>query len=228
MKTLVLSILIMAALSSFYNPVKTDTDKGFMVKAAQNNMAEIDAAKLALQKSTSGSIKSFAQMMIEDHTAALNELKTLAQQKSVMLPDSTDDTHRLFAQRLMLVSGSSFDSAYMQAQVRDHVATIAVFQAEVSNGIDAQAKAYANKLLPKLQMHLQHAQNVAGNTGSMMNDMQHQNMQQNSNSNGSSNNNSSNSSNSSGNSYMQNNAGMDSSGSDSNSMSATKDSSQRR
>ncbi len=58
----------------------------------------------------------------------------------------------------MLVTGKSF--------VRDHVKTIALFQAEINNGLDAQTKAYASKLLPKLQMHLQHAQALASNMDS--------------------------------------------------------------
>lgn len=53
----------------------------------------------------------------------------------------------------------------MQSQVQDHIKKIAMFQAEANNGLDAQTKAYANKLLPKLQMHLQHAQSVAQNAG---------------------------------------------------------------
>ena len=48
---------------------------------------------------------------------------------------------------------------------KDHIETIALFQAETTNGMDAQTKAYATKLLPKLQMHLQHAQSLASNMG---------------------------------------------------------------
>lgn len=167
MKKTILSLVIVSALCSFHLRYKAETDKLFMVTATQNNLAEIDVARLALTQSASDSIKAFAQMMIDDHTAAQTELASLAQQKGVTLPDSTDATHRTFKQRLMLVSGNSFDSAYIQSQVKDHEQTIALFQAEVTNGTDVQVKDYANKLLPKLQMHLQHAQNLAGNMGGM-------------------------------------------------------------
>ena len=160
---------MLLALTSFHYPYKADADKAFMIKAAQGNFAEIDAAKLALAQSSSDSIKAFAQMMISDHTDAQTQLAALAQQQGVTLPDSTDDTHRLFAKRLMLVTGKTFDSAYMQSQVQDHIKTIALFQAEVSHGRNQQDKDFANKLLPKLQMHLQHAQTVAQNSMSGMN-----------------------------------------------------------
>ena len=161
MKKIILSLAITVALTSFHYPFKIEADKAFMIKATQGNLGEVDAAKLALQQSTSDSVKAFAQMMIDDHTSAQTELAAIAKNENVPLPDSTDDAHRMFKQRLMQVSGKTFDSAYMQAQVQDHVKTIAMFQAEAKNGLDAQTKAYANKLLPKLQMHLQHAQSVA-------------------------------------------------------------------
>lgn len=152
---------VMVALTSFRYPFTADADKAFMIKAAQSNIAEVDAAKLALQKTTSDSIRSFAQMMIDHHTMAQTQLSALAKEQNVTLPDSTDDEHRMFKQRLMLVTGTSFDSAYIQSQVRDHVKTIAMFQAEVSNGKNAQDKNFASTLLPQLQMHLQHAQSLA-------------------------------------------------------------------
>lgn len=165
MKKLIYLCTVLIALTSFHYPFKFETDKAFMIKATQNNLAEVDAAKLALTQSTSDSVKSFAQMMVDEHTNAQAELAALAQKQGVTLPDSTDDEHRMFKQRLVLASGNSFDSAYMQSQVKDHVKTIALFQAEITNGMDAQTKAYAAKLLPKLQMHLQHAQSIASNTG---------------------------------------------------------------
>jgi putative membrane protein len=161
MKNLILNLAIVMALSSFHYPYKAVPDKAFLIAAAQGNIAEIDAAKLALAQSASDSVKAFAQMMIADHTDAQTQLAALAQQQSVTLPDSADDAHRMFKQRLTMVTGKSFDSAYMQSQVQDHIKTVALFEQEIQNGLDQQDKDFASKLLPKLRMHLQHAQNVA-------------------------------------------------------------------
>ena len=167
MKKLIYAGCLFAALTSFKSPLAIDTDKGFMFKATQSNLAEVGVAKLALDKSTSDSVKSFAQMMIDDHTQAQAELAALASRQGVTLPDSTDDVHMMFKKRLMLASGSSFDSAYLQSQVKDHVATIALFQSEVNQGHNAECKAYASKLLPKLNMHLQHVQSMPMAAGGM-------------------------------------------------------------
>src|SRR5215204_6234316 len=58
----------------------------FWSKAAQGGMAEVELAKLALQKSTNADVKKFAQMMVTDHTKANDELKALAAKKNVTLP----------------------------------------------------------------------------------------------------------------------------------------------
>ena len=51
------------------------SDSAFAMKAAQANMAEVELGKLALQKAMSDDVKKFAQMMVDDHSKALDELK---------------------------------------------------------------------------------------------------------------------------------------------------------
>ncbi len=161
-KQIVSFIILVVAFSSFRSPVAADADKAFLIKVAQSNLAEIGAAKLALAQSTADSIKTFAQMMIDEHTKAQANLSALAQKQNVTLPDSTDVEHRMFSQRLQMLQGASFDSAYVQSQVRDHVKAIALFKAEKDNGKNAEDKAFATQLLPSLQMHLDHAYILAG------------------------------------------------------------------
>jgi putative membrane protein len=172
MKKTILNLFIIAALCSFNVPLKFSADNAFVIKAAQSNIAEIEAAKLALVKSTSDSVKTFAQRMIDDHTTALIELVTIAKQKSFAIPDSADDEHRMLKQRMMLISGKSFDSAYIKSQVKDHIQAVDLFRSEISNGTNEQVKAYAVKLLPKLQMHLEHVQHLASSYLQGMNQQQ--------------------------------------------------------
>ena len=150
MKRTIGTLCVVLALCAFIKP-QSAPDTTFMQKAAQGNMAEIDAANMALQKSTSDSIK------------ALNDLKALASSKGVTLPDSTDELHKTAAKQLAMQSGSAFDKTYLQGQVRDHQATIALFQEEAGHGQDADTKAFAAKLLPTLKMHLQHVTAITKN-----------------------------------------------------------------
>ena len=52
-------------------------DQSFAQKAMEANMAEIMMAKLALQKGASAKVKEFAQMMIDEHGSANDQLKAI-------------------------------------------------------------------------------------------------------------------------------------------------------
>jgi putative membrane protein len=142
----------------------TPTDvNGFMVRAAEGGMAEIEAGKMAATKAQNPEVKQFGQQMIADHTRANNELKTLAGKKNVTLPTDLDPMHKAMAQKLSGLSGAEFDKEYMRGQVEDHDRTVALFQAQADNGADPEAKALAAKTLPNLKMHLEMARKISGN-----------------------------------------------------------------
>ena len=46
------------------------TPQDFTTAAGSSDMFEIESSKMALKKSSSTSVKQFAEMMIKDHTAA--------------------------------------------------------------------------------------------------------------------------------------------------------------
>src|SRR5215469_6884782 len=53
-------------------------DRAFYEAFVQGGIAEIDAANLALQKSSNSMVKDFAAMMIKDHTSANERVKAFA------------------------------------------------------------------------------------------------------------------------------------------------------
>src|SRR5687767_11084679 len=53
-------------------------DRDFVREAAITGMAEINAGRMALDLSSDANVKKFAQMMIDDHTKAGNDLKAVA------------------------------------------------------------------------------------------------------------------------------------------------------
>jgi putative membrane protein len=134
---------------------------GFMTKAAEGGMAEVEAGKLAAAKAQNPEVKQFGQQMIADHTRSNNELKTAAGKKNVTLPTEPDAMHKAMAQKLSGLSGAEFDKEYMRGQIEDHERTIALFQAQADNGTDAEAKAMAAKTLPNLKMHLEMARKIS-------------------------------------------------------------------
>lgn len=142
-------------------------DSAMLKDIAEANMAEVATGKLALEKSASPEVKKFAQMMVDDHTNGLKEAQTLATAKSVDLPDEPNVKHKAAAKQLQALKADTFDSHYIkQAGVGDHKDTVALLKKTQSKAKDADLKALATKMLPIVQEHLKHAQQLATNAKS--------------------------------------------------------------
>lgn len=137
------------------NATSQSGDGDFMTKAAQGGMAEVSAGNMASTKAQSADVKAFAKKMIEDHTKANGELKAIATKKGVTLPTDVNAEQKATADKLSKLSGAEFDKEYVAAQVADHEKTVALFESEAKSGADAETKAFAEKTLPNLRMHLQ-------------------------------------------------------------------------
>ncbi|WP_303309509.1 DUF4142 domain-containing protein [Hymenobacter sp. BT730] len=129
------------------------TDEQFMMKADEGGHNEIGLSKLALEKGVTGEAKTYANKMVADHTKAGTELMAIAKKKNVKLPGDMDAEHKSIQDRLSKLSGKEFEKAYMDQMVIDHDKTVALFQSEINNGKDADAKAFASKTLPVIQQH---------------------------------------------------------------------------
>lgn len=137
-------------------------DAMFMRKAAAANMAEIQAGRIALEKSGNAQVRQLAQRIIDDHTKAGDQLMSIAQRKQVSLPTEPMPMQKQEADHLRSLSGSAFDNAYAQAMVKDHRDAIKLFGMESANGSDPDLKQFASTTLPALKMHLQMAEQAAG------------------------------------------------------------------
>ena len=133
------------------------SDQQMLEQLAQGNMAEIEAGKIALQKSQNAEVKSFAQQMIDDHTKGLQEVQSVAQAKGVTLPAEVDAKHKAMASKLDGLSGDAFDRTYLsQAGVNEHKKTHALVQKVQRNAKDADVKALGSRLEPTVAQHLTH------------------------------------------------------------------------
>lgn len=153
-------LLVCAALAqqNEANRMRQSADSTFIMKAAQGGMAEVELGKLAVQKASNDRVKQFGQQMVDDHSRAGDELKSLASSKGMTVPTTINAKDRATKKRLEGMQGADFDRAYMQDMVNDHQQDIADFQKEADHGSDPDVKAWAAKTLPTLQHHLQMAQ----------------------------------------------------------------------
>jgi predicted outer membrane protein len=92
----------------------------FVEKMLMANMAEIKLGQLGVDRATSPDVKSFAQMMVTDHTQANQELMPIAQQLGVKQPKALDAKHRAVSAKLAKLKGAEFDRQFMKAMVDGH------------------------------------------------------------------------------------------------------------
>jgi len=117
-------------------------------------LAEVALGKLAQQKAANAQVKSFADMMVKDHTAANEELMALAKTKNITLPAAPDAEHQKKMDDLSKLSGKDFDKAYVDAMVDGHKKTLDLMKMGAKDCKDTQLQAFANKTAPVVQMHL--------------------------------------------------------------------------
>jgi len=143
-------------------PTLSTTDATFINAVGKAGIAEVKFGEVAQTQATRTAVRAFGAQMVTDHTAANQELIALAESKQMTPPDNMDLTHQAAHDRLSDISGSEFDRVYIQGQVEDHTAVVAAFQDEITNGSDADVKAFAQKHIEAIQHHLEEARRLAG------------------------------------------------------------------
>ena len=134
----------------------TPTGQEFADNAAKSDAFEIASAKLAKAKASSASIKSFAAMMIEDHTASTAKVKKAASEANPAItpdPTLTDDQNSKLAD-LGKLSGADFDKAYADQQVDAHQTALSLMTVYADKGEVASLKTAAGEIKPKVAAHL--------------------------------------------------------------------------
>jgi putative membrane protein len=141
-RTLICSFLLIGGLAMAQDPAKTkdrstaetagetnrmqnmSNDRTFVMNAAIGGMAEVEMGKLAAEKATDPRVKQFGQKMVDDHSKANDDLKTVATQR-----------------------------AYVKEMVKDHDEDVKEFHKQSQNGQDSAVRDFASKTLPTLQEH---------------------------------------------------------------------------
>jgi putative membrane protein len=127
----------------------------FWTTAAQGGIAEVELGQIAQTKAANPEVKNFARMMVEDHTKANAELKSLAAKKNVTLPTTMNSGNQATLTELQNLVGADFDREYVAAMVDDHEADVQLFESQAADDSDPDAKAFATKTLPTLRKHLE-------------------------------------------------------------------------
>ena len=153
-----------AALAAQEKPAPTDAEIAHIAVTA--NQIDGDLGKLAKTKSRNAQVVRFAETMVTDHAAVIEQATALVKELGVT-PADNDVSRSLAASaseartKLQSLSGAAFDAAYMEREVAYHQSVIdAVSQVLIPSARNAQLKGLLEKVLPVLRGHLRHAREV--------------------------------------------------------------------
>jgi putative membrane protein len=166
--------IILATLAAMITPcaalaatqAASPTSQSFIEEASTANEFEIQSSKAALQLSQNAEVKKFAQEMIDDHTAAGNDMKAaITQAKADIIvrepAEGLDATHQQILDDLKNAPSDQFDRKYIDAQVDAHNQAVSLFSDYSQNGDNKALKDFSAKTLPTLQKHKEHIDSLA-------------------------------------------------------------------
>ena len=125
--------------------------------AALGDMYEIEAAKIATARSKNAQIVAFAEMMSTDHMATSAKLGAVAITAGVTPQTVLDTTHQAKLEELKAAPDANFDKVYVDQQVTAHDDALMLHRTYAASGADASLKAVAAEIVPKVEMHAEHA-----------------------------------------------------------------------
>ena len=128
---------------------------------------DIEAGKLALDKSKNQDVRAFAQRMVGDHTAVNDQALALVKKLNVTPEDNPTSQSLTQAQdgerkKLAGLDGAAFDKAYVDNEVAYHkTVNEALSKTLIPDAQNAELKSLLEKGLKLFESHQQHAETLA-------------------------------------------------------------------
>ncbi|MCG2462534.1 DUF4142 domain-containing protein [Flavobacteriaceae bacterium F89] len=145
------------------------TDPEIASVAVTANQIDVDYGKIALKKAKNEKARKFAQTMIDDHTAIIDQAVALANKLGVTPKDnavtqSLLDGAKKTTKTLKGKKGKDFDKAYIDNEVGYHEAVIStVKNVLIPETQNAELKELLQSAVPLLEHHLEMAKTAQSN-----------------------------------------------------------------
>jgi putative membrane protein len=141
--------------------MKSVTPQSFASQAAVISKAEIELGQIALKNTQDENVRTYAERMVKDHSAADQKLKAIAAKQNLQLPQSLDQEHQSLKTKLQGLKGEEFDRAYAQAMAKGHDKAVALFESASQQAqMPDDLKRFAASTLPTLEQHKEMAHSL--------------------------------------------------------------------
>lgn len=159
--------LLLAPVAAFGQGISDVQIAAIVVTA---NQVDIDAGQLAAARSTNDKVKTFAQLMVTDHTG-VNKAATELVTRLKVTPQASPTSEALKSggdknlAHLKTLSGAEFDRAYINHEFAYHQQVIdALDKTLIPGATNAELKALLIKVRPAFIAHRDHAKSLQSST----------------------------------------------------------------
>ncbi len=155
MKTLMMSVAFGAAILATPVAAQVMTPTEYVTTAGASDLYEITASKLVLETTKSPKVRSFAQMMVTQHTKSTADVKAAAMKSHVRVaPPKLTPMQQELVTELRAEKGTARDAAYVAQQKASHGQALAVQKAYASEGTAPALKTAAAGIVPVVEHHI--------------------------------------------------------------------------
>lgn len=132
----------------------------FVNEAAISSMLEVELAEIAREKASESRVKDYAGMIEKDHQQANQNLRNIAAQENINLPENLEEDQQEKMQQLQNLSGNEFDKEYIIMMVDLHQKDVERFENIQDQVEDPNLKSWVDNTLVVLREHLEQAQQI--------------------------------------------------------------------
>ncbi len=136
-------------------------DQQFLATAARTDMTQAHEAEMAESHANRADVKSLAKSLAQDHADSYEQLTMLAAQTGAAIPKGINTAKIPAVVQLAHAKGPAFDRTFTHDAIAVHRARVAMYKREAEHGQDPAVKAYAAKMIPVAEKHLQQAEACA-------------------------------------------------------------------
>jgi putative membrane protein len=133
----------------------------YVMKAGAGDLYEKTSSQILLETTTNPKLKSFAQMMIADHTKSTEDVKAAAMAANVKVaPPKLDPMGAKNVAALRAAKGTARDRLYVTQQKAAHAKALTLQQGYAANGTVPGLKTVAAGIVPVVQTHITELQTM--------------------------------------------------------------------
>ena len=140
-------------------PALSETDQKYLQGVVSENLGEIAMSYLAIEKSASNDVKSYALDVIDTHTKTMKQVLEIASRHNCFLALDPDLSAY---NNLVKTGGSEFDKAYLSETQRINQEATSKLEPLVGQIKADDVKSFAQDDLNEDKEHIKKAQDLAG------------------------------------------------------------------